>query len=50
MSALNNIWTKEDYAEYERQLAIINRAYGNSIPKEVQERHAANIVNQQKGL
>ena len=46
-SMSENNWTKADYAEYEKQLAIIQRAYGNAIPKEVQERNAANIITKQ---
>ena len=44
------IWTDEDYAEYQRQLQIIEKAYGNGVPKNVKERYAAQIVNAQKGL
>lgn len=47
MSAINNKWTKEQFAEYKRQLAKINDAYGNSVPQEVQEHYAAEIVNKQ---
>lgn len=50
MSAMTDIWTQDDYAEYERQLALIKAAYGNSIPKEAMERHAADIVNKQKQI
>lgn len=44
------MWTDEDYAEYRRQLQIIEKAYGNSVPQNVKERYAAQIVNAQKGL
>ena len=47
MSAINDKWTKEQFAEYKRQLAKINDAYGNSVPQEVQEHYAAEIVNKQ---
>lgn len=45
---MTNVWTKEDYAEYERQCKRINDAYAGAIPQEVVERYAAQIVNQQK--
>jgi len=44
MAAKDN-WTTEDYAEYQRQLDLINDSYGNSIPQETKERFAAEIVN-----
>ena len=45
-----NVWTKEDYHEYERQCKRINDAYAGAIPQEVVERYAAQIVNHQKEL
>lgn len=45
MSAMTDIWTKEDFAEYERQCRLINDAYGHGIPETSVQRIAADIVN-----
>lgn len=50
MSAMTDIWTKEDFAEYERQCKLINDAYGHGIPETSVQRIAADIVNKQKQM
>ena len=45
---MKDAWTKEDFAEYERQLKMIGAHYP-SLPESVQEKWAAVIVNNQKG-
>ena len=50
MSAMTDIWTKEDFAEYERQCRLINDAYGHGIPETSVQRIAADIVNKQKQM
>lgn len=49
MSAMTDIWTQGDYAEYERQRKMIYDAYPWMEQARI-DRWAANIVNQQKGL
>lgn len=47
MSAMTDIWTKDDYAEYKRQCERIADAYGWMDMATI-EKWAANIVNMQK--
>lgn len=46
---MNEIWTQEDYAEYERQRALIKQHYA-WLEQERIDRWAAHIVNLQKQL
>lgn len=49
MSPTNVIWTNEDFEVYARQLELITKNYPE-LPREICERRAADIVNNQKGL
>lgn len=45
----NIIWTNEDFEEYARQIEKISAAYP-SLPREIIERRAADVVNHIKSL